>query len=65
MSSAHEMVHLVVLVNDVALEVPHVERLALEREDGLHGHRQSGSRISAFNFGEVQQLRGACESILR
>jgi hypothetical protein len=29
---AHEVVHLVVLVNDVALEVPHVERLALERE---------------------------------
>jgi len=34
MSSAHEVVHLVVLVNDVALEIPQVERLALEREHG-------------------------------
>jgi len=29
---AHEIVHLVVLVNDVTLEVPHVERLARECE---------------------------------
>jgi hypothetical protein len=35
---AHEIVHLVVLVNDVTLEVPHVERLALEREHGLVIH---------------------------
>jgi len=28
----------VVLVNDVAFEVPHVERLALEREVLAHGH---------------------------
>ena len=33
--AAHEVVQLVVLVDDVALEVPDVERLALEDEDGL------------------------------
>ncbi len=31
--AAHEVVHLVVLIDDVALEVPDVERLALEDED--------------------------------
>ena len=35
---AHQVVELVVLVNDVALEIPHVERLALEGEDRLRVH---------------------------
>ena len=34
----HEVIHLVVLVHDVALEVPDVERLALEDEHGLVVH---------------------------
>ncbi len=33
--AAHEVVHLVVLIDDVALEVPHVERLAFEDEHRL------------------------------
>ena len=33
--AAHEVVHLVVFINDVALEVPDVERLAFEHENGL------------------------------
>ena len=33
--AAHEVVHFVVLIDDVALEVPDVERLAFEDEDGL------------------------------
>ena len=32
---AHEVIHLVVLIHHVSLEIPHVERLALEGEDGL------------------------------
>src|SRR5262245_40146118 len=36
--AAHEVVHLVVLVNDIAFEVPNVERLTLEHEDGLSIH---------------------------
>jgi hypothetical protein len=33
--AAHQVVHLVVAINDVALEVPDVERLAFEHEDRL------------------------------
>jgi hypothetical protein len=33
--AAHQVVQLVVLIDDVALEVPDVERFALEDEDGL------------------------------
>ncbi len=35
---AHEVIHLVVLVNDVALQVPDIERFALEGEHGLRVH---------------------------
>src|SRR5437588_1417698 len=33
--AAHQVVHLIVLVNDVAFEVPNVERLAFQNKDGL------------------------------
>src|SRR6266540_224034 len=51
---AHEVVHLVVLVHDVTLEVPDVEGLALEDEDGLRldvtaAHDAAGGALA---FGE-------------
>src|ERR1700722_13948363 len=36
--AAHEIVHLIVLVNDITLEVPDVERLAFQGEKRLRIH---------------------------
>ena len=36
--AAHQVVHFIVLINDVALEIPDVERFAFEHENGLRVH---------------------------
>src|SRR6186713_2310711 len=36
--SAHEIVHLVVLVNDVAFQIPNVQRLSFQHENRLRVH---------------------------
>ena len=60
---AHEVIEFVVFIDDVPFEVPHVERLALEDEDGLRIHlaatdNRAGGRLAlgdehhrAFAFG--------------
>ena len=36
--AAHQVIHLVVFINDVALEIPDVERFAFQDENRLHVH---------------------------
>ena len=49
--AAHQIVHLVVFIDDVALEIPNVERLAFEHENGLRvhvaaTHNRAGGRLA-------------------
>ena len=73
--ATHQVIHLVIYINDVALEIPDVQRLALQHENGLRAHvpaahdrtgrclafRQENHSALAFAFGFMEMLLAILE----